>query len=302
MRLAVFIMLLAVSVNAQSVFITANTINDLNPQRDALTGTAGQIRITHTISDGDGPMTILGTVRLKLIDRRDNYTNSNTVASYTNQPGTLVWVMNSVSAGTNWLLFAEMVKQSGETNTIFERWLTVTSTVVEATQNFYITNTIISTVNVAGVSVVLTNDIVITVNPTAVVTVINNNNTTNIIQLDNITSEVIYSNNYYFNGLGYLFPYTNLPASPVTIDPTNGWWQTLTATGATQILLANKTVTNEGASVRLDFRSAHSTTITNIEGYASLSLNTNAGIVNVLLFDSPSDRPVTNWIVEQLYP
>jgi len=95
-------------------------------------------------------------------------------------------------------------------------------------------------------------------------------------------------------------PYTNAPASPVTIDAANGWWQTLTATGATEILLADKPATNNGASVRLDFWTLHSTTITNIEGYASLSISTSA--VNVLLFDNPSDRGVTNWYVEQLYP
>jgi len=95
-------------------------------------------------------------------------------------------------------------------------------------------------------------------------------------------------------------PYTNAPASPVTISAANGWWQTLTATGATEILLADKSVTNVGASVRLDFWTLHSTTITNIEGYASLSISTSA--VNVLLFDNPSDRGVTNWYVEQLYP
>jgi len=100
---------------------------------------------------------------------------------------------------------------------------------------------------------------------------------------------------------GLQLPFTNTASATVTIAPSNGWWQVLTSTGTTQILIADKSVTNLGASVRLDYWTLHSTTITNMEGYASLSIVT-SGVPNVLLFDNPSNRGVTNWVVEQLYP
>jgi hypothetical protein len=306
MRYAFIIaLLLATVAKADTLLISTANFNDLNPERDATTANAFEtIRITHTITDGAEllPLTTATSMPLYIELTAGGWTTAVFGATSTNSPGVVRWqIPGGLNAGQyrlrGWVFFP------ADSFPVYDRFLTVTSTPAQASV-INITNEVnvgeVTITNIFG-DTYITNIVSSDINITNTFAPVTTNITviTNIIQLDNITSEITVSNNYFFSGLGNLYPYTIDPESPVTVSPTNGWWQVLTATGATQILLASKADTNEAASVRLDYYTLHATTITNIENFASLSISTSR--VNVLLFDNPANRGITNWIVEQLY-
>jgi hypothetical protein len=136
-----------------TIFVTTNNYNDLNPERDALSAQAGDIRIRNTVTDGVDPVDISSglPIPLRLISREDGYTNSviNTITN--DGVGVIWWVLNDVVAGEYRL--QSDVTLPGDGYPIYDRYLSVTSApsaVAQVTAN--ITNVVQSTliINVEG--------------------------------------------------------------------------------------------------------------------------------------------------------
>jgi hypothetical protein len=289
---------------ASDNFRLYNLTNTLNPEVDA---SLGQVRFVIP-SLGAGQYRVRGIVTPVSGDTNESWNLTHHYLTVTSTPSQAqtINVTNIISVGDTSV--TNIFGDNYFTNT-FELGVTVTNQVF-LTNEFTVGNITVGETTVTNF-VFVTNNVEITgvtINVTNITMttggIVSNVTESTSNSWDAGTGSLTINTNPPATGStdtsGIHAPYTNAPASPVTISAANGWWQSLWATGTTSILIADKPVTNNGASVRLDFWTLHSTTITNIEGYASLSISTSA--VNVLLFDNPSDRGVTNWYVEQLYP
>lgn len=312
-RTVIAFLLLTLVSNAQTLIVQTNlrsTVSSPTTPAFNLSGPSGPYRITYVVQSVAGvpiPLDDGSTFRQYVYASDGHLVQSNAnnlTADISLAAGQVKFLMSSLPVG-EYRVRGIVLPVNGDTNAQWNfthHTLTVTSSVSSACTTINVTNQ--NTIGAVTVTNIFGDTYITNITSGATINVtnapINNYSNTTIIQLDNIISEVIYSNNYYFSGIGELSPYIIPPESPVTVHATNSWWQVLTTTGATEILIADKTATNIGASVRLDLWTLHATTITNIEGYASLAISTSA--VNVLLFDNPADRGITNWYVEQLYP
>jgi hypothetical protein len=118
---------LACVASAQTIMVTTNNYNDLNPERDAVSGPEGSFRITHTVTDGASPQSfefLEGEIKLRVVNQADLFTNSFATAFVTNDPGTVRWTVTNLQAGT-YSLDSDVVI-GGDTVKIFWRYLTVT--------------------------------------------------------------------------------------------------------------------------------------------------------------------------------
>ena len=89
-------------VNDLAVFRTTNNFNDLNASRDAIGMTPGDIRITHTITDGSAPISfdfLTSDIYLQVISRVDGWTNFYRAAFETNELATVRWRVIGIQRG-----------------------------------------------------------------------------------------------------------------------------------------------------------------------------------------------------------
>jgi hypothetical protein len=122
--------------SAQTILVTTNNYNDLNPERDAVSGPEGSFRITHTVTDGSSPQSfefLEGEIKLRVVNQADLFTNSFATAFVTNDPGTVRWTVTNLTAGT-YSLDSDVVI-GGDTVKIFWRYLTVTQACTTCTES-----------------------------------------------------------------------------------------------------------------------------------------------------------------------
>lgn len=136
-----------------SIIVTTNNFFDLNPDRDALTATAGSIRIRHTVTDGIAPYDVAAglPIQLRVVSQADGYTNAiiNTITN--DGVGVIWWVINSIGSGSYRL--QSTVTLPGDSFPIYDRFLSVTSAPAASAATVNLTVTNVTTINYYGGSV-----------------------------------------------------------------------------------------------------------------------------------------------------
>ena len=159
MKKLLYIVLFLVSgvVSAQhtniSVIVTTNNFFDLNPDRDAVSASAGIIRLRHTVTDGIAPYDVTAglPISLTITSREDGWTNGviNTVTN--DGTGVIWWVLPPLGVGS-YRLESTLVLP-GDSFPIYDRYLTVTSAPAASAATVNLTVTNITTINYYGGSV-----------------------------------------------------------------------------------------------------------------------------------------------------
>jgi hypothetical protein len=151
-KLLAILLILPLAGYSQSIYVTTQNVIDLNPERDALSGLAGDQRIKAEFNNGSEPLDVTAGLPITLMikSRVDDWSLpvQNSVSS--TPPDIVWWTIPDLTAGQYELTASVTIID--ETIQVFWRYLTLTNVpTAAAVVNLAVTNNISADVNITNV-------------------------------------------------------------------------------------------------------------------------------------------------------